>query len=184
MKTILETPRLLLREFVATDLEPLFSVIGDAETMRFYLRPFTRAEMEEWIARNQRRYAELGYGLWAAILKSAGEFIGDCGLCWQDVDGERLLEIAYHIHRNHWNRGYATEAARACMGYGFETIGVPKLMSLIRPENVASRRVAEKNGLRIERQTMRVGLLHDVWTISREKGENETTDNTMNTDTA
>ena len=168
MKVILETPRLFLREFLDADLEALFSVIGDADTMRFYLRPFTRHETAEWITRNQRRYAEFGYGLWPVILKSSGDFIGDCGLCWQDVDSDRLLEVAYHIHRDHWNRGYATEAARACMRQGFETVGVPKLMSLIRPENLQSRRVAEKNGLRIERQTMRVGLVHDVWAMTRE----------------
>lgn len=180
-----ETPRLLLREFVATDCEALFSIIGDPATMSFYLRPFTCAETAEWIARNQRRYAEFGYGLWAVILKSTGGFIGDCGLCWQEValgefrpggwhpenpaKNERLLEIAYHVHRDHWNQGYATEASRACMRYGFGNVGVAKLMSLIRPENIASRRVAEKNGLRIERQTIRVGLVHDVWATTREE---------------
>lgn len=168
MKTILETPRLLLCEFVADDVDALFSVIGDAETMRFYLRPFTRAETEEWIARNQRRYAEFGYGLWAVVLKQTGEFIADCGLCWQEVDGDRMLEVAYHVHRGHWGRGYATEAARECMRHGFEKLAMPKLMSLIRPENLQSRRVAEKNGLRIERQTMRVGLVHEVWSMPRE----------------
>jgi ribosomal-protein-alanine N-acetyltransferase len=168
VKTILEASRLLLREFIAADLNPLFSVIGDAATMRFYPRPFTRKETEEWIARNQRRYAEFGYGLWALVLKQTGEFIGDCGLCWQEVDSEHLLEIAYHVHREQWGQGYAPEAALACMQYGFETLSMPKLMSLIRPENTQSRRVAEKNGLRIERQTIRVGLVHDVWAITRE----------------
>lgn len=195
----LETSRLLLRELAPEDVDVLFSVIGDAATMRWYLRPFTREETAEWITRNQRRYAEFGYGLWAVVLKETGEFIGDCGLCWQDVelgesrsDGrhavaereggaaercgalektERMLEVAYHMHRDHWGRGYAAEAARECMRYGFETAGVPKLMSLIRPENTQSRRVAEKNGLRIERQTMRVGLVHDVWQISSEQWE-------------
>jgi RimJ/RimL family protein N-acetyltransferase len=165
----LEAPRLLLREFVAEDVDPLFRIIGDSETMRYYLRPFTREETEEWIGRNQRRYAEFGYGLWAVLLKGSGELIGDCGLCWQEVDHERLLEVAYHIRRDCWGHGYATEAARACMRYGFETLGMAKIMSLIRPENTQSRRVAEKNGLRIERQTMRVGLVHDVLAIGREQ---------------
>jgi ribosomal-protein-alanine N-acetyltransferase len=165
----IETPRLILCEFVARDADALFRVIGDADTMLFYLRPFTRAETDEWIARNQRRYAEFGYGLWAVLLKDSGQFIGDCGLCWQDVDEERLLEVAYHLGRDHWGNGYAPEAARACIRYGFEALKMPKLMSLIRPENLQSRRVAEKNGLRIERQTIRVGLVHDVWTVTREE---------------
>ncbi|HZU22691.1 MAG TPA: GNAT family N-acetyltransferase, partial [Terriglobales bacterium] len=138
MNTILETPRLLLREFIAADCDPLFSVIGDAETMAFYLRPFTRRETEQWIDRNQRRYRGEGHGLRAAVLKGSGEFIGDCGLASQDVDGERLIEIAYHIRRDHWNQGYATEGAQASMRYGFECINAPKLISLIRPENKAS----------------------------------------------
>lgn len=169
MKTIIETPRLVLREFVTEDIDPLFGVIGDRQTMRWYLRPFARPEVEEWIARNRARYEKDGYGLWAAILKPTREFVGDCGLVAQEVDGERLVEVAYHIRRDCWGRGYATEAARACMRYGFERLGLEKLISLIRPENLQSRRVAEKNGLRIERQTMRVGLVHDVWAITREE---------------
>jgi len=169
VKTILETPRLSLREFVPDDAAPLELVIGDPQTMRWYVRPFTRPEVEEWIARNRTRYEKHGYGLWAAMLKPTRELVGDCGLVVQEVDGERLVEVAYHIRRDCWGRGYATEAARACMRYGFETLGLGKLISLIRPENLQSRRVAEKNGLRIERQTMRVGLVHDVWAMTRQE---------------
>ena len=169
MKTVLETKRLVLRELTPNDADALERVIGDGETMRFYLRPFTRPEVEEWIARNRERYATDGHGLWAVVLRESGEMIGDCGLVWQDVDGERLVEVAYHLHRAHWNRGYATEAARECMRYGFDVLSLPKIISLIRPENVASRRVAEKNGLRIERRTTRGGLMHDIWTMRREQ---------------
>ena len=169
MKTILETERLVLREFAVADVDALFAIIGDAGTMRFYRRPFTRDETQQWIAPNRQRYRETGHGLWAVTLKSSDQFVGDCGLVTQDVDGEKLVEIAYHVHRDHWNQGYATEAARACMRYGFETLEISKLISLIRPENTASRRVAEKNGLRIVRQTIRVGWTHDVWAITREE---------------
>ena len=135
--------------------------------MRFYVRPFTRSEVKEWILRNRTRYEQERHGLWALTLKSTGEFIGDCGLVVQEVDGERLVEVAYHIGRDCWGQGYAPEAARACIDWGFATLNLAKIISLIRPENLQSRRVAEKNGLRIERQTIRVGLVHDVWAIAR-----------------
>src|SRR5947209_3466047 len=106
--------------------------------MLFYLRPFTRPEVEDWIIRNRRRYVEDGHGLWAVVLKETGNFIGDCGLVTQDVESEKLVEVAYHVHRDHWNRGYATEAARACMAYGFDALNLEKIISLIRPENLAS----------------------------------------------
>lgn len=78
-KIILETPRLYLREFVPEDAGALALVISDAETMRHYPSAYDRAGVEEWIARNRRRYAQNGHGLWAMLLKSTGELIGDCG---------------------------------------------------------------------------------------------------------
>src|SRR5207248_1671647 len=144
-------PRLRLREFNAADADALYAVIGDPKTMLWYPTPFTRAQADDWITRNLDRYAGEGYGLWAVVLKTTGEFIGDCGLVKQRLEsgagGEFENEVAYHIGRAWWDRGYATEAARSCMCYGFETLGLPKLISLIRPENQQSRRVAEKNGL-------------------------------------
>ncbi len=75
------------------------------------------------------------------------------------------LEIGYHIRRDHWNRGYATEAARAAMAYAFEKFPVDHLISLIRPENLPSRRVAEKNSLRIDREIDWRGIRHFVYAI-------------------
>ena len=86
---ILETPRLVLREFSAGDADSLALVLCDPETMRFYPKPFKRVGVEEWIARNQRRYAEDGHGLWALMLKPSDEVIGDCGLTVQHVDRGR-----------------------------------------------------------------------------------------------
>jgi hypothetical protein len=77
---ILETPRLILREFQLDDIDALAHVICDRETMRFYPTPFDRNGVEEWISRNRNRYAKDGHGLWAMVLKANGELIGDCGL--------------------------------------------------------------------------------------------------------
>ena len=171
MKVILETPRLALREFVPADAGALAKVLCDPETMKFFPMRFDRAAVEEWIARNLQRYATLGHGLWAIDLKSTGEMIGDCGITVQEVDGEHLLEIGYHLHRDMWGQGFATEAARGCRDYGFGIMQPEFMISLVRPENVASCRVAERCGMKVWKETLRVGLRHLVYRILKEEWE-------------
>jgi ribosomal-protein-alanine N-acetyltransferase len=166
---ILQTQRLSLREFVPEDIDALAAVLSDPETMRYYPAPFDRAGVADWIQRNRIRYANDGHGLWAMILNSSGELIGDCGLVRQSVDGVDEIEIAYHVRRDLWRQGYATEAARACRDHGFSTLTVDELISLIRPENLASRRVAEKNGMTIWKEVTRANLLHYVYAIKRDQ---------------
>lgn len=170
-KVVLETPRLILREFVPEDSDALARVISDAQTMRYYPAPFDRAGVEQWIARNLRRYANDGHGLWAMDLKATGEMIGDCGITLQEVDGELLREIGYHVRRDLWGKGFATEAVRACRDYGFRHLKTDFLISLIRPENVPSCRVAERNGMTPWKETTRAGLLHCVYRVTREEWE-------------
>lgn len=165
---ILGTPRLILREFTCADADALGLVLSDRETMRFYPAAFDRAGVEQWIARNMERYEKKGYGLWAMVLKSTGELIGDCGLTEQNVDGVEDVEIGYHVRSDLWGQGLATEAARACRDYGFAQLRVERLISLIRPENVPSRRVAEKNGMIVWKEVMWRGLPHLVYAVWRE----------------
>ena len=165
---ILETHRLILREFQANDADALARVLSDPETMRFYPEPFDRAGVEKWIARNQRRYAQNGHGLWAMVLKGSGELIGDCGLTVQNVDGVDEIEIGYHVRRDLWSQGLATEAARACRDFGFSRLPVEHIISLIRPENAPSRRVAEKNGMTVWKEVIWANLRHLVYAIQRE----------------
>ena len=174
MKIVIETPRLILREFLPSDADALARVISDPETMRFYPAPFNRTGVEDWISRNLRRYEKDGYGLWAMELKATAEMIGDCGITLQEVDDEVLPEIGYHLRRDMWGQGFATEAARACRDYGFEHVNAQFLISLIRPENLPSRRVAERNGMKIWKQTTRVGLIHDVYRVNKEEWERRT----------
>ncbi len=144
MGTILETKRLVLREFVPSDADALALVLCDPETMKYYPASIDRDGIQQWIERNLRRYAEDGVGVWAMVLKTAGEIIGDCGIIRQHVEGEYLYEIGFHLRRDHWGQGLATEAAIACREWGFANLKVDRLISLIRPENVPSRRVAER----------------------------------------
>ena len=158
--THLETARLLLRPFTHDDVDSMFAIIGDPVTMQYYPCAFSREDALEWIERNLKRYKNDGHGLMAMVLKSNSEMIGDCGIARQNVEGEIMLEVGYHLRRDCWGHGYATEAARACMGYAFRELGAARVVSLIRPENVPSRRVAERNGMSVERQVMHAELPH------------------------
>ena len=164
---ILETSRLLLREFVPQDSDALAVVLGDPVAMQYYPAPFDRQGVEEWIERNRSRYQSHGYGLWAMVLKDSGELIGDCGCFLRDVDGRDDIEIGYHVRRDLWGNGYATEAALACMQYAFTRLGVDRVISLIRPENLQSVRVAEKNGLTCEKIIFWRGYDHCIYARSR-----------------
>jgi ribosomal-protein-alanine N-acetyltransferase len=173
VRKILETARLVLRELVAEDADALALVLSDPEAMRYYPAPYDRAGVEQWIARNQRRYADDGVGLWAMALKTSGDVIGDCGILRQQVEGEYLYEIGYHLRRDFWGEGLATEAAVACREWGFAHLGAARLISLIRPENVASGRVAARNGMTIWKEVEWRGLRHYVYSVERPQALND-----------
>ena len=165
---VLQTERLSLRRFRRDDVDAIFAIIGDDVAMQYYPKTFNRSDAVNWIERNLRRYREHGYGLFAVTLKGSDDVIGDCGVIKQDVEGETRLEVGYHFRRDQWGHGYATEAARACMGLAFHAFSADKVISLIRPENVPSRRVAERNGMKLERQVTHYGLPHLVYAMNRE----------------
>ena len=168
---VLETERLRLRRFRHEDADAVFAIIGDAVAMQYYPKAFHREDASAWVGRNLRRYNEHGHGLFAVMLKESNAVIGDCGVIRQIVAGEMQLEVGYHFRRDHWGHGYATEAARACTAWAFETLNAEKLISLIRPENLPSRRVAERNGMKIEHEVMHHGLAHLVYAMRREEFE-------------
>lgn len=167
--TLLETPRLRLREFIAQDADTLALVLSDPETMRYYPAPYDRAGVEQWIERNRQRYQDDGVGLWAIELTKTHEMIGDCGIMLQQVEGEPLYEIGYHLRRDFWGQGFATEAAIACRDWAFAHLKVERLISLIRPENLPSRHVAERNGMTLWKEVNWRGLSHCVYSIKNEK---------------
>ena len=145
---ILETQRLFLREMQTADFDALYAVFADAENMRHYPYRFDAERVRAWIARNQARYREFGFGLWALCRKETGEMIGDCGLTLQQINGETLPEIGYHIRRDCQRRGYAKEAARAVLEWAFQHTDYPALYSYCKYTNIASYRTAESIGMR------------------------------------
>ena len=146
---ILETQRLLLREMTQADYPALAEILQDRVAMFAYEHAFSDEETQTWQDRMRERYAKDGFGLWAVVCKETGEMIGQCGLTWQNYEGERVLEIGYLFQRKHWKKGYAIEAARACKHYAFETLHVNEVFSIIRDNNVASMNVAIRNGMTI-----------------------------------
>lgn len=141
------------------DLDDMAALLGDPEVMRYYPRAKTREEARDWIRWNERLYGEVGHGLWVVSLRGSGEFVGDCGLTPQLVDGVTEVEVGYHVRAGLQGRGYATEAAAACRDHARDVLGVRRLVAIVRPANRPSQRVAEKIGLPFERATVsRSGL--------------------------
>ena len=164
---ILETPRLLLRKFTAQDADALEVFLGDPGVMEYYPAALDRKGVQDWIERNLGRYARDGHGLWAMVVKDSHELIGDCGCTLQEVEGRYEVEVGYHVRRDLWGRGYATEAARACIEYGFRELGAQRVISMIRPENVRSIRVAEKNGMQREKIVFWRGYDHCIYAVTK-----------------
>jgi len=150
---VLETERLRLRRFTPDDAADNYRIYTDDENMRFMGRPPDSVELERYniLKHIENYYDTHGFGLWAVVLKEEGRLIGRCGLLYQPVEGTREVEVSYLIDRRYWGRGLATEAARETVRLGFGRYGFPRIVALINPENVASARVAEKVGLKHER---------------------------------
>jgi len=144
---IIETDRLYLREMMGADFPALCLIMQDADVMYDYNGTFTDEGVRAWLGRHFARYATLGFGLWAVVLCETGEMIGQCGLTMQDWDGWQVLEVGYLFQKAFWHKGYATEAARACRDYAFETLDADEVFSIISDGNKASRKVAERNGM-------------------------------------
>lgn len=164
---LLTTARLALRELTLEDLDFVAAMLAHPEVMRHYVRRLDRDEARVWLERQQTRYARDGFGLWLAVERASGEPVGQVGVTIQEVEGERLTEIGYLLHRPFWGRGLATEAARACRDHALGPLGRERVVSLIRPDNHPSRAVA----LRLEMRTVDVVDFHDrehlLYAVSR-----------------
>ena len=158
----LETERLVLRQFRLSDADAMNRVFGDTEVMRFGDGVKTHEWVKDWIRRSlENHQPESRIGPLAGIEKRTKETVGYCGLFYfPDVFGQPETEIGYRLVRPYWGRGYATEAAKSVRDYAFNTLRLPRLISMIDPQNVASIRVAEKLGMRYEKDVMFEGYTH------------------------
>ena len=145
----METSRLLLREMTQRDYPALSAIMQDELTMKAYEGAFSDEETQAWLDKMLTRYTTEGLGLWAVILKENDEMIGQAGLTWQNVGDQKVLEVGYLFRRDHWGKGYATEAAVACKEYAFTSLNAREVYSIIRDSNIASMNVAIRNGMLI-----------------------------------
>jgi RimJ/RimL family protein N-acetyltransferase len=150
---IAETRRTFLRCFHVADLDAMAGVFGDPEVMRFGRGPQPREWVQGWLLGClEDYYRKWGFGLWAVVHKPDRRVIGYCGLTrFDDIDGRPEIEVGYRLAREFWGRGLATEAVGAVRDYAFGVLLLPRLVALIDPLNGASIRVAEKSGLRHEK---------------------------------
>lgn len=173
METIFETKRLILRKMTHDDYPALSAILQDETAMYAYEHAFGDEETKEWLERQIRRYREDGFGLWAVVLKEAGKMIGQCGLSWQEAEGEMLPEIGYLFNRQYWHNGYAAEAAAGCKLYAFETLGFNEVYSIIRDINLPSINVAIRNGMLARRRFVKhywgVDMPHIVFSARKER---------------
>ena len=151
---LLETQLLRLREFRADDLDALAAMVGDEEQMRFYPRVRSRDEASAWLDRNLTSYEEHGFGIWLIEVPPTPEFVGYCGIRALELEGAAWTEIGWHVKKTSWNRGIATAAATGARDLAFGRFAVPRLVALVPPDHLASRRVAEKIELREEREVV------------------------------
>jgi RimJ/RimL family protein N-acetyltransferase len=148
MKTIIETDRLYLRELTMEDAPELAKVLSDPESMIYYDAPLNQEKVKKWIGWNLENYQKYKHGLWAVVLKDGDRFIGDCGITMQEIDNETVPEIGFHILKECWGQGYATEAAMACKKYAFDVLNYPSVYSYTTLEHKASQKIVEKIGMR------------------------------------
>jgi [ribosomal protein S5]-alanine N-acetyltransferase len=160
----LQTRRLITRFLTPEDVIVWAEFFNDKEATAFF--PFlgpgsSAAKAKWWIERQLTRYREKRFGLQALIHKETKEFIGQCGLLLQEVDGVSEIEVGYDIFKKHWGQGYAPEAAKVFIDYAFKNNLADSVVSIIDVRNTKAQRVAEKSGLTKEKQTKWLG--HDVY---------------------
>ena len=170
---MIQTQRLILREYTMDDFAALYEILSDPETMQYYPRPYDADGVRRWLNWSLQNYRQYGFGLWAIELKETGTFIGDCGITMQMIDGEQLPEIGYHINKDFWRQGYGSEAAGAVRDWAFTHTQYDRLYSYMKYTNEPSAKTAVSYGCRfIEEFADETNEITKVYAISREEWMN------------
>ena len=165
----LRTPRVILRSFREEDVDAMVQLFANPDFMLFSLGAFTERKKTVEFIEKVMGWNRAGIpSQFTVVPRGEDVIVGYCGFFQHaEVPGE--IEIGYRLHPDYWNRGLITEAARAVRDHGFADLELPRVISLIHPENIPSRRVAEKNGMDVEKQIMFRGFPTLVYAITREQ---------------
>jgi RimJ/RimL family protein N-acetyltransferase len=146
----IRTARLLLRRWRPEDRDPFAALNADPRVMEFFVAPLTRAQSDDLVDRVERHHDERGYGLWAVEVPGVAPFVGFVGLVYPHLPPPFApqVEVGWRLAHEHWNHGYATEGARAALDAGFQSLGLPEIVSMTAVANARSRHVMEKIGMR------------------------------------
>lgn len=143
----LQTKRLILRQFDAGDVDGMLAILRRKEALRYFPPgpEISREKVARMIERLNQHWDEHGFGLWAVTLKESGRLIGRCGLQTLPETGE--VEVDFILNPDDWGQGYASEAGRASVVFGFRQLTVDEIVGIVHPDNAASRRTLEKLGM-------------------------------------
>lgn len=173
----IETERLVMRELTEDDFAEARRILGDAEVMYAWEHGFSDEETRAWIAENIARYRRDGISFLAAVEKKSGRLAGFVGPLVENVEGEPRPGVAYILGKEFWKKGYAAEGAAASIDHIFAHTDAGEVIAEIRPENNASRRVAERLGMKERGRFVKIykgkEMPHLIYSITREEREAE-----------
>ena len=166
-KIITQTKRLIIREFQVLDIEALAQILAKPEVMQFSLDGVlstkqTAVKIQSFLDSYQKN----GYGKWAVIDRQSGRLIGYCGIAVEEIEGKPENELGYRIDSDFWGQGLATEAANACLEYGFSNLKLDYILGIVEPENQASIRVLEKVGMEFTKESTWRGKVVFIYKIA------------------
>jgi len=144
---VIQTERLLLRRWRTSDRAPFARLNADPAVTEHLLGPMSPDASDAFVDRIEAHWDQRGLGLWAVEVPAVAPFVGYVGLWPADIVRPGAVEVGWRLVRAHWGHGYATEAARAALRFGFERLGLAEIVSFTVPQNVRSRRVMERIGL-------------------------------------
>lgn len=159
---VFQTPRLFLRQLTPEDARHFYELNLDPDVIRYTGNlPFESVEHAREFLENYDHYEHFGYGRWATLLRDTGEWIGWCGLKFEEEFG--ATDVGYRFFKKHWGKGYATESARASLKYGFEKLGLKRIEGRAAIANPASIRVLQKIGMQYVKDFIFDGMVGVVY---------------------
>lgn len=172
-RLVLETARTQLRELWLTDVTALSRIYGNADVMTNSIYGICDSDrVQRILTQQQQHYREHGFGLWGVVLSASGAFIGCAGIEIKQIETDLKPTLVYRFHPQVWGQGIATEVVTAVIAHGFCVLQLTELWALIKPDNQASRQVAEKCGLHLIGTTCYLQNELEVFSIASVQEQN------------